>query len=79
MATQLCGRKPAIRQMIRIKRPLDHSDRRAAERAAHHDLHSRDRRDQRLLEKAELAVPEHRDAGKDGAEEHCHSDHARAP
>ena len=51
---------------------LDHRDRRAAERAADHDLQARHRRDERLLQEAELPVPEQADAGEDRREQHRH-------
>ena len=71
------GRKPAITQTTRISRPCIIATRGVAERAAGHDLQPRHRRDQRFLEKAELAIPQQADAGEDRREQHRHADHAR--
>ena len=70
------GRKPATMQTMITSRPWMHGDRRAAQRPADHDLQARHRRDQRLLQKAELAIPEQAEAGEDRREQHRHADHA---
>ena len=59
------------------QRALDDSDGGPAERAAEHDLHARHGSHQRFFEEPELTVPEHGNAGEDGAEQHRHPDHAR--
>ena len=64
MAEKCAGRKPAMRQMTMTKQALDAGHRGSAERAADHDLHARHRRDQCLLQEAELAVPEQAQARK---------------
>ena len=48
----------------------------AAERAADHDRDARHWRDQRLLQKPELPVPDQLDAGEDPREQHRHRDDA---
>ena len=55
---------------------LNDGDGCAAERASEHDLNARHRSDERLFQEAELAVPQHGDAGEDGAEEDGHPDDA---
>ena len=59
------------------QRALDHRDRRAAERASEHDLQPRHRRNQRLLEETELAIPQQADAREDRREQDAHPDDAR--
>ncbi len=54
-----------------------HGHRGSAKRATDHDLQARHRRDERLLKKAELAIPQETRAGKDRREQHRHSDYAR--
>ena len=65
--SELCGAEAGDQADDRGRAALNDGDGGAAERAADHDLDARDRGDQRLLEEAELAVPEHADAGEDGA------------
>src|SRR5271168_2154107 len=59
------------------ERTLNDSDRGPAESAAEHDLYARYGSDQGFFEEPELTVPEHGNAGEDGAKEHCHPDHSR--
>ena len=60
------------------QRALDDGDRCAAQCASDHDLHARDRSHQRLLQEAELPIPEHGNTREDGAEEDRHADNARS-
>ena len=65
------------RQMTSTSDALHHRHRRAAQRAADHDLQPRDGRHQCLLEEAELAVPQQAEAREDRREQHGHADDAR--
>ncbi len=60
----------------RDQQALNHGHRRAAQRAADHDLQARYRCNERLFEKAELAIPQEAEAGEDGREQHRHADYA---
>src|SRR5438270_708864 len=58
------------------QRALQHRDCSAPQGPPDHDRQARHRRDQRLLEKPELAVPQHGDPREHGREQDRHPDHA---
>ncbi len=58
------------------ERSLDDGDGCAAEGAAQHNLNTRHWSDEGLFQKSELAIPQHGNAGKNGAEEDGHADDA---
>ena len=70
--------EPGNRADDQHQRALQHRDGGAAERPPDHDLDARHRRDQRLLQEAELPIEQQPDAGEDRHEEDRHADDARA-
>src|SRR3954470_20032061 len=58
------------------QRALNDGDGRAAHGPSDHYFNAGYRSDQRLFQKAELAVPQHCDPGKDRGEQDRHADHA---